>query len=555
MKLIQSLNLDTSNIKRLGEGRPFSVVGDTGAVFTLEVRRQPVAGASGMHNYYNFSTNLFQTAETKLNNITIPSGGTYSGHIKFPLAELGTQYDIYLFAEDNYDTRHVDYSEIRFADNSIDINSSKGSMSNILQKVVYQTLDVTITLQGASPNSGVTTSALGTQVITASREKNIGKIPFSFTTTVTALKSLVINQQPPDSCIFALLRSVVGSEPVNIEGEDIYPTITDTDTVDGAVSSATKIVMDNNVADNMAVGDKVTGTGIPATSTVTVVALNPDTDNAKEFSVSEAVSIDDGVTLSFSNRRNYRWPMADISKFAVGMEFVKSVYFGTAALPGSPAVTIKEYLEQTTVYEGTPDEYKIDKIRSPGLDDLGVPPTITRNATTKVATTVQTGEVTFSHPALLSFGGVNSKIYAYGNSNIKVATGYDVEFSDLAVTLAKISTTTTTAPSNSTSWNITSAVGIAENVSTVSGIGIASGVVDPTVTTITNIGGATWDNSGGATITVSAAQTLESGITLDFTGAGTVATITGNILVKTVGNEDVTLYFDLEKFLTMQAAP
>ena len=301
MKLIQSLNLDTSNIKRLGEGRSFSVVGDVGAVFTLEVRRQPVAGASGMHNYYNFSTNLFQTAETKLNNITIPSGGTYSGHIKFPLAELGTQYDIYLFAEDNYDTRHVDYSEVRFADNSIDINSSKGSMSNILQKVVYQTLDVTITLQGASPNSGVTTSALGTQVITASREKNIGKIPFSFTTTVTALKSLVINQQPPDSCIFALLRSVVGSEPVNIEGEDIYPTITDTDTVDGAVSSATKIVMDNNVADNMAVGDKVTGTGIPATSTVTVVALNPDTDNAKEFSVSEAVTISDGVTLSFTN--------------------------------------------------------------------------------------------------------------------------------------------------------------------------------------------------------------------------------------------------------------
>ena len=140
MKLIQSLNLDTSNIKRLGEGRPFSVVGDAGAVFTLEVRRQPVAGASGMHNYYNFSTNLFQTAETKLNNITIPSGGTYSGHIKFPLAELGTQYDIYLFAEDNYDTRHVDYSEVRFDDNSVDINSSKGSMSNILQKVVYQTI-------------------------------------------------------------------------------------------------------------------------------------------------------------------------------------------------------------------------------------------------------------------------------------------------------------------------------------------------------------------------------------------------------------------------------
>ena len=72
------------------------------------------------------------------------------------------------------------------------------------------------------------------------------------------------------------------------------------DTVDGAVSSATKIVLDNNVAGQMNDGDRVTGKGIPSSSIVTVVTLNPDADNVKEFSVSEPVSINDWVTLTFT---------------------------------------------------------------------------------------------------------------------------------------------------------------------------------------------------------------------------------------------------------------
>ena len=47
------------------------------------------------------------------------------------------------------------------------------------------------------------------------------------------------------------------------------------------------------------VGDRVTGIGIPSSSTITVEALNPDGDNVKEFSISEAVIIADGATLTF----------------------------------------------------------------------------------------------------------------------------------------------------------------------------------------------------------------------------------------------------------------
>ena len=73
-----------------------------------------------------------------------------------------------------------------------------------------------------------------------------------------------------------------------------------TDTVDGAIAHNTRVVMDNNVADKMKVGDRVTGTGIPDSLTVIVTELNPDNDNAKEFSVSQTITVADGVTLTFT---------------------------------------------------------------------------------------------------------------------------------------------------------------------------------------------------------------------------------------------------------------
>ena len=112
--------------------------------------------------------------------------------------------------------------------------------------------------------------------------------------------------------------------------------------------------------------------------------------------------------------------------------------------------------------------------------------------------------------------------------------------------MTEITTTTTAASSNSTSVVIADRIGISDTISSVSGIGIDSSVANPTVAS--GAGSVT----GAGTIVLSAAQTLESGITLTFPGAGSVATITGNIKVNKVGNENVVLRFDLEKFLTMQ---
>ena len=83
-----------------------------------------------------------------------------------------------------------------------------------------------------------------------------------------------------------------------------------------------------------------------------------------------------------------------------------------------------------------------------------------------------------------------------------------------------------------------------DDVSTVSSINMVSTAVDPTVTTIGSYSGST------ATLTLSAAQTLEDGETLTFDGAGRTVTISGNVEIKKVGDAAATLSFDLEKFLT-----
>ena len=146
---------------------------------------------------------------------------------------------------------------------------------------------------------------------------------------------------------------------------------------------------------------------------------------------------------------------------------------------------------------------------------------------------------------MLALAGDTLKVGGYGESQIYNLYGYKVKFSDLKISLAEISTTTTSAVSNSTSVPIASRNGIIDAISTVSGIGINPSVANPTVA---SGAGAV---SGAGTIVLSAAQTLEDGITLTFKGAGQTATISGNIEVLEVGTSSQNLRFDVEKLLSI----
>ena len=176
----------------------------------------------------------------------------------------------------------------------------------------------------------------------------------------------------------------------------------------------------------------------------------------------------------------------------------------------------------------------------PSKSTKNIKPTIVRGKVT-----AQSGSVIFDPAQLLTLGGQTIKIGGYGEEIMKKVHGYELVFSDLAIALTPVTTTTTAAVNNSTSVPVTSRNGILDDVSTVSGIGINPALVDPTVDT--GAGAVT----GAGTLVLTAAQTLEDNAVLTFANAGQTANITGNVKVVKAGDSSATIEFDVERLLSI----
>ena len=135
------------------------------------------------------------------------------------------------------------------------------------------------------------------------------------------------------------------------------------------------------------------------------------------------------------------------------------------------------------------------------------------------------------------------RIYAYGGGQIQTMTGMGVEISNIVITPTQISTTTTGATSSSTTIPVEEMAGIS-TASIIRGVGINPSAENPTVSLKAAA-------TGSGNLTASAAQTLESGQTLFFDGASNVLTMTGTISITNVAIDNTTLFFDLEKFITV----
>ena len=304
--------------------------------------------------------------------------------------------------------------------------------------------------------------------------------------------------------------------------------------------------MDTAVASKLKVGDRVTGTGIASTATVTVQSIA----STYAIQVSEAVEIDDGVTLTFTPPYYYRWGIDSgdsIHKLSPGM-LVKGFLPDMSVIPSDviDSSTISNY-EDTTTYtteihneDGGVQEIEntVVNFSVPALDPLGYKPTITNGLVTK-----QLGNITFDTQMINDLSGIDANFFAYGPNAVKTIHNSGIILTDLKVALTEVTTTTTSAVNNSTTIPVAERKGTVVNVSTISGIGIDSSVANPTVASATDEGAGNW--------TASAAQTLESGVTLTVGGTGKVATITGNIEFINIDDTNFSLYFDVERFLTV----
>ena len=598
-KTITSFELDLSSLPAAAETRLISIAGDNGATFSLEVKNED-------NHYYNFVTNLFQVTRAGLDNKVI-GDGAFQQSIKFPAVTDDDQYDIFLFAQP-LTTKHADYFEVRFGDGSIDINSTTGSNSLLLTKVIYQYVDQTLTISPYSVGGVVELSSQVNDIITLARDSIVVKQPFSIGCSVsTATKCYRIIKQPTSGDIISFVSPVVGAAPIAIAGENIYPTATPAftgDDINGAVTSGlvvdtdatdisaninegdrittpvttltvngvrdasgVAVTMVDSVAGYMAVGDQVTGNAALDAGIFTVASL----DSTNVFSISSAVAIADGVTLTFSSKvnrslttvtafpvdasafsisqaiqfrdnapltffqqRNYKWP---IDNFAHILKEGMVMLDGVNTTEGS---SIAKYEDTITVFQGTEKEKVIVKTFVSPITTLALKPVITKG---EIVT--QAGGVVFDKQQALALAGDALKVGGYGKDEMLRIYGYDVVLSDLAIALTQITTTTTAAVNNSTSVPVTSVNGILDDVSTVSGVGINSKLADPTVDTGA---GAV---SGAGTLVLTAAQTLEDGATLTFAGAGQTATITGNIEILKAGTSSVVLRFDINKLLSI----
>jgi len=602
--LITGFEMDLSPIVAAGESRSFTITGDIGAIFELVIKNEDAY-------YYNFYTKVFQVEKSFLRK-TIISKAAFVGSVQFPVVTDDDQYDISITAVG--ETKHYNYNEVRFADGSLDINLSTGSNSLLITKVIYQYVDLVLTITALSPTSAITSTIVADTIAVSSGVGLTQQIEFETTVTVANDKALQIIKQPTHLDMLAFVSPVIGAAPINIPGENIYPAISDTDTVNGIIAgggSVIKVVMDNNVATNLVVGDKITAatststvngavssgvnvnmdhtvttimavgdqvtaptfespinsklvtvaalsvggdTGVFALSEAialsdgmalifspkcnrsltTVAALNPDTDNVKEFSMSQNIGLVDGVTLSFSNQMNYRWP---ITNFAHKLA-ADNIIVPTTNLTANSVLA--DYQDTTTVFTGTEQERILINYEAPAVSTLFLTPVVAKGEIT-----TQAGAITFDRQQVLALAGDTLKAGGYGQDEIFNTLGYDLVFNDLQVSLTQVSTTTTAAVINSTTVPVTSRNGILDDVSTVSGIGINSTVADPTVDT--GAGAVT----GAGALVLTAAQNIENGATLTFANAGLVATITGTVEVIRAGTASVSVFIDIEKLLSI----
>jgi hypothetical protein len=547
------------HLNPLGESRDITVKGDDGAHYDLEVTDED-------GKYYNFKTGVFGTyvnnATNKLSKRRIEDG-TDIVNINFPAPAKLITYTVRLIV--NHCCGPVKLRENKVGkrgDDTIAHNKSIGGSGGVMEKKIFGSTTATFTLscnaptlsdsgeawQTATPRFG---TATGAQTRTGCYKGEDFTLPFSITLTATSGKSIRILRDPNVGDLCAIKTITIGGTPDTITNEDIYPLVTTTDNTNAAMEATRNVTMTTNVVDKMELGDKVTGDGIASTSTITVTGLAVG-DNAKIFQASEVVSIDSGITLSFSKAKHHKWPVNDIVGIGSGMIVggdANSANFQSNTKISSYTKHKTTSMEQPQVCESSPSDPIVTRevsVTAPAVEDgstityseeniIGDPREISAN----------NGSVTFSPAQNVDIASDSSvKIYAYGYDQIKKMTNMGVYLEDVELTPTEITTTISDASATGSAslndFDVASVTGIMDDVSVVHGAGISNSTSNPVVTTI---------SSSNLTLTPGG-HTVTNGETLTFTGASNIITITGTLRIKNFTTAaSSTLYFDVERFL------
>ena len=551
---IQDFIIDTVNIDHNGETKGFELRGDSGSRFSLEVD-------DGNGKWYDFNSKTFTTAQRSLSG-TI-DGGSFINEIQFPSSpRTTTTYTLKLTAiKDGFsNTSFSDYKEVYREDGTVDINASSGSPYNLITKEIIQGPVVVVNISSMAPTladasedwNGVThaTQSLGVNL----GRRNSCTAGFKILITAATNQAIKIDRQPIPSDIFITSNHVIGaaSDISVISDEDIWSeTARSTGkVVDGDFSGgATNITMDDDIGALWKIGDRVTGNAAldakTGSNAVTITHVNVGS-NAKVFTISESMAINDNETLSFTEPHYFRWPVTNV----VGLHEDMSVDPNNANTDSDTFISKYNTYTSSTItssYGGN------NNTRTVSVSSVSLEGVVggTASATAYGRNTTQPGDIVFNQKQGKSFESQTVRFFAYGKKSMgKVLKGGPVVFSNLKAEIEEANVVTTTINDASATgaallndFDVTSKNGIMDDVSVVSGVNISTSGVAPVVSTIAS--------STGKNLTLTpGGHLVQNGQTLTFTGAASVITLTGQVQINDIGDNTITMYFDVEKFLT-----
>jgi len=486
MKLIQSFDIDASNLPALSSTRSFQVEGEEGAEFMLQVIDTP-ANANDPVDFYNFITRSFSPTFTSASNLNVKmSNSTYARSITFPANASGNSYTVLLLTESSKDTE-------------LEFSSSRKSYSITIPQVA----NTTLTFAPATTNtSSYTSFSSGDNVTNVAVPETAFSISKTLDWTLTNASTdgngfgLRLIRQPIDTDWY-----FTSSDTVNNRLDNAIEEIANT--VNGAVSDSAAIEFTDphyaSAGGAISAGDYVfltSGTGAVTLGT-TVASLGPEDE---QIVLSAAMTeIGHGARLEFITATK-EIILDDLTDIAVGM--VISAVSGTNAyLIGTPTVT-------------------------------------SINATTSTITLSEAQA--FLEDITLTFE-------ARGSAAIKEAIGADVDFTNWKTTVtsavANELTKTVRTTASGTTVNLNGTYGVSGgSFVTITG----RGVVNTSANTVQTVSA----SSAAGSVVMQVAQTVNSGTKLTFSGSTQSIDVDNTLMVKTNPPADRTINLNLDNFIT-----
>ncbi len=330
-------------------------------------------------------------------------------------------YEVTVVANAEHNTVHANYSEVRHADNSVDINNSTGSNSANLTKKIFQYKNNVVNIKAITPNSLTTFTSFTVvnETITINKRGGTVKVPFTITWTANAAKAVYIKTQPTIEHMSTFVTRTVGAAALPIVGEDV------------SGSTFYRWPLDNVVGltNRMRIA--------PATNVTAFSIISDYYDNTEIKSYSEE-------QLS---RKTTTGPRSQIEPL------------------------------RRPISSSSPLKTSYTNVEVPGVEFTG-DPTVVDGVVTS-----QTGNIVLNKKQEDALKGDAIKIVADGPSLINALTGYEFKVTNLKAELTKPTTTTVEATSAHATIRVADREGVINNVSKVSGIGINSSVKNPTLTT------------------------------------------------------------------------